>query len=106
MTRRSGFRYDGFLLPVLYKTAYEEGTASLSNISTSGCALQSLTHPLSIEETFLISIKLDEEQDVIEAQALVVRHTEEGIAAKFTIIEQTSQTKLRRYFCQKLRNHF
>lgn len=104
MSRRSGFRFNGFLLPVKYKTAYEEGTASLSNISTSGCALQSLTNPIAIQETFLLSIRLEDEQDVIEAQAVVVRLTEKGIAAKFTIIEQSSQTKLRRYLCQKLRN--
>ena len=105
MTRRSGFRFNGFLLPVTFKTAYEEGTASLTNISTSGCALQSLTIPLTIQETFLITINLEEQQNAIEAQAVVVRYTEKGIAAQFTIIEQTSQTTLRRYFCQKLRDH-
>ncbi len=105
MKKRSAFRFNGFRMPVQYKTAYDEGTAYLSNISTSGCALESLTTPISVSETFLLSIALEEEQDHIEVRALAVRPTKEGIAAKFTIIEQTSQTKLRIYFCKKLRNH-
>lgn len=103
-SRRSAFRFDGFRLPVTYKTAYTEGTANLINISTNGCALESLTVPLSEQQNFLVSITLEGEGESIEARAIAVRRTENGIAAKFLIIEENSRAALRKYFSKRIRN--
>lgn len=89
---------------VTYKTAYDEGEAHLINISSGGCFFGSATLPLSVREKVFISIKLEEEQNVVEAKAVVVRAKENKFAVKFILIEPATQSLIRTYFTQKLRN--
>ncbi len=74
------------------------------NISSGGCFFESASLPLSVREKIFISIKLEAEQNVIEAKATVVRTQEDAYAAKFILIEPGTQSLIRSYFTQQLRD--
>jgi len=88
---------------VTYKTAYDEGQGRLINISSGGCVFESATLPVSVQEKVLISIKLEEKENMVEAKAVVVRATEDQFAVKFILIEPSTQSLIRTYFTQQLR---
>ncbi len=89
--------------PVTYKTAYDDGEGFLINISSGGCAFESATLALSVQEKVLVSIELDGKENIVEAKAVVVRVKENEIAVKFILIEPSSQSLIRSYFTKKLR---
>ena len=89
---------------VKYKTAYEQGEARLINISSDGCAFESATVPLSLQEKIFFSFELEEKQNIIEAKAVVVRTDKNIFAVKFILIEPETQNLIRIYFAQKLRD--
>jgi len=103
-SRRKEFRYGDFKIPVKFKTAYEEGSALLVNISTGGCALINVYPGMNPMEVFLLTIDTEDLENPIEAKAVVLRIKGETLAAQFTRIPPASQKLLRRYFANKLRN--
>ncbi len=103
-SRRNALRWCCNKHSVKYKTEYDEGKGDLINISSGGCFFESVTLPLSVQEKVFISIKLDEEQDTVEAKAVVVRAKEDKYAVKFILIELDTQNQIRAYFTQQLRN--
>lgn len=103
-SRRKEFRYGDFNIPVKFRTAYEEGSALLVNISTGGCALRNVCPVMKPKEVFLLTIDTDDLSNSIEAKAVVLRIKGEILAAHFTRIPPASKKILRRYFASKLRN--
>jgi hypothetical protein len=103
-SQRKEFRYGDFTIPVKFRTAYEEGSALLVNISTGGCALRNVCPVMNPMEVFLLTIDTDDLKNPIEAKAVVLRIKGETLAAHFTLIPSASQKLLRRYFANKLRN--
>lgn len=103
LSRRAAFRFKCSKEPVFYRTSYEEGEGLLSNISTEGCAVEWATNPPELHEKILLSVELEGEDTVIEAQAHVVRVEDNDFAAKFTVVEPETQKLIRKYFAGKLR---
>jgi hypothetical protein len=103
-SRRQEFRYSKFQMPVSFKTAYEQGTAQLVNISTGGCSLKDVSPCMTPKETFLLTIDADDIERPIEAKAVVLRVKGDTVAAKFIIIAASSQNLLRSYFAKKTRH--
>ncbi|MGW8193086.1 MAG: PilZ domain-containing protein, partial [Desulforhopalus sp.] len=73
------------------------------NISTDGCAFDSASVPLSVEEKILITISPEGTEKFIEARAHVVRADEKGYAIRFTLLEPESKTLIRNHFSRKMR---
>jgi hypothetical protein len=100
-SRRKALRIPGKNLRVFYKTAFEEGEGLLRDISTIGCALTEPTIILQPGEKLLLSIRLPEENNTIEAQGRVVRVEEADlIAVHFTLIEAEDQYLIRHHFAK------
>jgi|GEM_PF-2197483 len=102
-SKRQSFRFSCDNHLVSYKTAYEDGEASLDNISTTGCALRNLTVPLSLEEKVLVCIDLGEEGEKIEATGRVVRQDENITALHFSLIEADTVKFIQTHFFKALR---
>lgn len=102
-SKRAAFRYPGRPLKLKYRTAYDEGDAWLTNISTDGCAFESATVPLSVDEKILIKVSPQGTEKSFEAQSLVVRADENGYAIRFILLEPENKTLIRNYFSQKMR---
>jgi len=103
-SRRKSLRFSGNNLPVHYKTRFEEGRGRLENISTEGCSITAIDTPVSLEETILIALTL-EDMETLEARARVIRVENDHLAALFTVIEPASVNLLRSYFIQKMRTN-
>lgn len=103
-SRRKEFRYGNFHLNVRFKTAYDEGTATLVNISTGGCALKNLSPLMIANDNFLLIIDPDDIDRPIQAKAVVLRVEGNTVAAQFTLISTDAQNALRNYFIKKQRN--
>lgn len=103
-SRRKVFRYGNFQLPVTFKTAYDDGTAILVNISTGGCALERVAPDLCINDAFLLTIESENREHTIEAKCIVLRIDGTQTAAKFTRITDSRKSLIRNYFAGKLRN--
>lgn len=102
-SRRSAFRFRCSKEPVTYRTAYEDGEALLTNISTEGCALEWATNPPRLNEKMLVRIDLENEEAVVEIKAEVVRVEGTDFAVKFLLIEPETKSLIRTYFSRKLR---
>lgn len=102
-SKRQAFRFSCDSHPVIYKTAFEDGEASLENISTTGCALREPTVPLSLEEKVLVCIDLGEEVEKIEATGRVVRQDEKITALQFSLIEADTVKFIQTHFFKVLR---
>ena len=103
-SKRYALRYCCSDYTVKYKTAYDQGEACLIDISSDGCAFESATVSLSVQEKIFISLELEKKQNIIEAKAVVVRMEKNIFAVKFILIEPATQNLIRIYFAQKLRN--
>ena len=103
-SKRNSLRFlcDGRI--ITYKTAYDEGQACLLNICSGGCACGSASPVPSVQEKVLISITLEDEEDVVEAKAVVVRAVDNQFYLKFILIEPSTQNRIRTYFSWKARN--
>lgn len=102
-SKRAAFRYPGRPLKLKYRTAYEDGEAWLVNISTDGCAFESASVPLSVDERILIRISPEGAEKSFEARSLVVRADENGYAIRFILLEPENKTLIRNYFSRKMR---
>ncbi len=79
-TKRSALRFTCEKLSSFIKTEYEDGEASIINISTNGCALGSVTIPLTVDERVLLSFNIGAAEDQVEIRAAVIR-AENGVVA-------------------------
>lgn len=102
-SRRSAFRFRCSKESVTYRTAYEDGEALLTNISTEGCALELATNPPRMNEKILVRIGLEDEEAAVEIRAQVVRAEGTEFAVKFLLIEPGTKSLIRTYFSKKLR---
>lgn len=103
-SKRAAFRFPCHHQRVRFKTAYEDGEASLLNISTDGCALQSPSVPLSINEKILITIEPEGQEESFEARSQIVRvENNDVLGLQFTVLELSTKTQIRNYFSRKFR---
>ena len=103
-SRRKACRFFGDGLPVQYKTRYDDGEAVLRDISTSGCALSSVTIPVVYQEKILIILVLPGEKERVEATGRVTRVEDDHCAVSFTLIEPVTVKLIQVFFFQALRN--
>jgi hypothetical protein len=103
-SRRGALRFPCEGPPISYKTAYEAGEARLRNISSTGCAFLQASLPLSVGERVLVTVPLSGEEQVFQAQGIVVRLEEGGcIAIRFSLVEPEDQALVRNYFARQMR---
>lgn len=88
---------------VRYKTAYEEGEAQLTNISTDGCAVDSASLPLFLDDEALVIIDIEGEEQNLEAKGIVVRAEGAAFAVRFIRIESSSKRFIRTFFAKESR---
>lgn len=103
-SRRKGFRFGNFEIPVTFKTAYSDGSGLLVNISTGGCGLKNVCPHLETGDTFLLAIVLNGVSAPIEARGIVLRVEGEYVAAQFVVISDGSRNQIRTRFADILRN--
>ncbi len=103
-SRRKGFRFGNFEIPVTFKTAYSDGSGLLVNISTGGCYLKKAVPPLDTGDTFLLAIAFDGVTAPIEARGVVLRVEGEHVAAQFAVISDGSKNQIRTCFAEIMRN--
>ncbi len=102
-SKRQAYRFPGDNLSVEYKTAYDDGKALLSNISTTGCAIKQTSVPLMPQQKVLLVIEAEELEESLEATGMVVR-VESGITAvQFTLIEKEEAKNIQVFFSKKMR---
>lgn len=75
----------------------------LINISTDGCAVESASMPLSVQEEALIVIDIKGEETNLEAKAVVVRAEGKAFAVRFLLIEPSTKQLIRQHFAQESR---
>lgn len=89
---------------VSFKTAYDAGEALLLNVSIEGCAFVESSLPLSLQEKILVSIALPGEEQIFQAQGVVVRVESGGCTAiRFTLVEPEDQAMVRNAFSKLMR---
>ena len=96
-SKRNALRYKCENETILIRTAYEDGEASLVNISTTGCAIQSPSATVSLDEKVLFTFSIEKEE-TIQIQAKVIRIDNEEIGAEFTLIEPEAAELLRKHY--------
>jgi hypothetical protein len=95
--KRNGIRFYLNNLPIKYSTNKQCGTGQLVNISTGGFSVQSVTHPLSAGEDFIMEIIFVNEDfttDEFTVKARVIRGNENSFAAKFIGLNNDQKEKL------------
>lgn len=103
-SRRGALRFTCEGPPISYKTAYDAGEARLRNISSTGCAFFQASLPLSVGERILVTVELSGEEEVFQAQGIVVRLEDGGcIAIRFSLVEPEDQVLVRNYFARQMR---
>lgn len=73
------------------------------NISTSGCAFDKNSEPLSLKDKLLISIDLEGEDKIFEARGEVVRMKDGVIAVQYLVVEPEVAKLVRIYFSKRFR---
>ena len=100
-SKRSALRFSCYHGAVKYKTAYHDGEGVLTDISTSGCAVDAVTIPVQEENVVLISIVILDTDQVIEAKSVVVRRSDNSFAVKFVLMEEATKSLIRKLFAQR-----
>ncbi len=103
-SRRLSLRFKCNDYPVTYKTEFENGEATLINISTSGAALAGVSLPLSVDEKILLSLELFNTEKPEEIQAIVVRTEEGQYSVQFRGITSEIKREILKFFIQKNRS--
>ncbi len=102
-SKRTALRWSGFNKPLTYKTDYDDGEAQLVNISTSGCAIRSVTTELHIDQKILITISLDTPEQQVQTQARVIREEGKEFGLQFLLLDEDAKQQLFRYLAQENR---
>ena len=97
-SKRLSLRFKAGDHKLCFKTEYEDGTGKLENISAGGCALREVDISLTIDEKILLIINLDNQDDIIEAGAKVVRGEENRFAVQFTDISEENKQRIVKHF--------
>ena len=108
VSRRGALRLSGCDHLVAYRTAFEDGSALLLNISTDGCAIGQATVELSEGEKILLTLGLDSDKSEIQIQAKVVRVTQWGYGLRFRYLNDRHKRRILLYFSRQnrlQRNH-
>ncbi len=100
-SKRLALRFDGKLQAIKYKTEFEDGKATLANISRSGAALKTATLPLSVDEKILLSIDLYESEAPLEVQAVVVLSDKDTFSVQFRRIDEQIKSDILKSFAGK-----
>lgn len=87
-----------------YRTRFDDGEAVLLDISTSGCALSSVSVPVVLQEKVLVILALPGENEKIEATGIVTRVDADNFAVSFTLIEAVTVKLIQTFFFKTLRN--
>ncbi len=102
-SKRLALRFNGNRQRVKLKTEFDDGEATLANISTSGAALENPTLSLSVDEKILLIFELFEAEKPVEIQAIVVRTEEEKYSVQFQGVGIETKTDLLKFFAHKAR---
>ncbi len=102
-SRRSSLRFFGDKHPVTFKTEFEEGSATLANISTSGAALEEATPALTMNEKILLNLELFDTENPVEIQAIVVRSEAKLHFVQFMGITSEVKREILKFFVHRAR---
>lgn len=102
-SKRMSLRFSTNEHEIQYKTAYEDGTAQLLNISGGGCALQNLDVKVQQQEKILLLIVCEDEEDPIEIGGIVLRVEGNNVAVQFSQLSEDSKQRMIKYFAKKMR---
>jgi c-di-GMP-binding flagellar brake protein YcgR len=105
ISKRSALRFNGYNKPVRYKTEFEDGQATIVNISTGGCALDQTTVELTERERILLTITFDSPDNTVEIQALVVRSEKETAGLQFQRVSEVNKQRILHFFASQAREH-
>lgn len=103
-SQRKAFRFQCKEHPVVIKTEFEDGTASLVNISTSGAALIDTSLVLSKNEKVLLTFELFDKGSPVEIQAFVVRTEENLQSVQFRGVTSNIKGQILKFFAHKARS--
>jgi c-di-GMP-binding flagellar brake protein YcgR len=101
-SKRKSLRFNCQRRTVNLRTAFEEGSAVLLNISTSGCAMTESTLTPELEENVFISFDLPGENGLVEMRAKVLR-IEPQLAVQFNRIEPETESLILKFFAAESR---
>lgn len=102
-SKRQALRFSAVDHPVSYKTEFEDGEGIIDNVSSGGCAISGPSVPLNIQEKVLIILKLEDDEEIFEIGARVLRVEKGHAALQFTDIDEHKSGQLVRYFARKQR---
>ncbi|SHO46395.1 PilZ domain-containing protein [Desulfopila aestuarii] len=102
-SKRSALRFAGYDRPMTFRTDYDDGTAQLVNISTSGCAIHRATPELEVEQKILLTFELDRPSNPLNIRAVVIRIDGGNIALQFQHIDENIKRRIVRFFAKETR---
>lgn len=102
-SRRSALRFAGYDRSITFRTDYEDGTAQLTNISTSGCAMHHASLELEIKQPVLLTIELDSPSTPLSIRGVVIRIEGSNIALQFKNIDENIKRRIVRFFAKQTR---
>lgn len=104
-TKRDSLRFKakGYILH--FKTAWEDGEASVDNISAGGCLFESVSLDLSPGEKILISVEalLEDNITPLEVSGVVLRCDKGKVAVKFMQLSEEKKRVLVKFLAHTLR---
>jgi hypothetical protein len=104
VSKRSALRFAGHDRPITFRTDYDDGTAQLLNISTSGCAIHHVTLELEVAQKVLLVLELDSPLNPLYIRAIVNRLEDGGtIALVFKHTDEDIKLQIVRFFAKEAR---
>ena len=106
LTKRKGLRFQISGHQVEYTIDQKEGKGHLVDISVSGCAVQGLAMPLSVEQVISIVIPVNHGDDLpslFTFKAKVIRVEDDLFASQFLDLEETQKEMLYKWFAYEVR---
>ncbi|WP_163338291.1 PilZ domain-containing protein [Desulfopila sp. IMCC35008] len=95
--RRDGVRLTLNLKPISYNSETTNGTATLADISISGCAVQDASAPVSLDDELTLNLTFEEDSDEITTLPVscrVVRSEEGSFAVQYIDLDEEQKKKL------------
>jgi len=102
-SRRSALRFAGYDRSIAFRTDYDDGTAQLTNISTSGCAIHHASLELEIEQQVLLTLELDSPSNPLSIRGVVIRIEGGNIALQFKHTDENIKRRIVRFFAKETR---
>lgn len=101
-SKRASLRFTVENYTLSYKTEFEDGTATLLNISAGGCALIDLSVAVKLHEKVLLVLRCEDEVPV-EIGGVIVRMVDDLAAVRFTQFGDDMKSKVIIYFAKMQR---